>query len=165
MRAAIAVDRQAVNLLLEHGAAVDLPNVMGVTPLMAASGIGYGAGSAAAGIQPLGPDPQANALAVVSALLQAGADADAGITDTRSHTAWIARPSSMTDRQGQTALFGTISRNWVQVAKLLLEHGARTDIRDDAGKTLHDALEGKAGGRDSAAGAAMGKLMREALDP
>jgi uncharacterized protein len=162
LRAAVAVDRPAVELLLEHGASVDLPNVMGVTPLMAASGIGFGAGSAASGIQPLGPDPQANALAVVGSLLKAGADPNARITDTKSHTAWIARPSSMTDRQGQTALFGTISRNWVQVAKLLLDHGARTDIKDDAGKTLRDALEGKAGGRDSAATPEMIKLIGNA---
>src|SRR5690606_22238491 len=40
LRAASTVDRLAVELLLQHGAAPDLPNVMGVTPLMAAAGIG-----------------------------------------------------------------------------------------------------------------------------
>ncbi len=40
LRAAIAQDAEAAQVLLEHGALVDLPNVMGVTPLMAAAGIG-----------------------------------------------------------------------------------------------------------------------------
>src|SRR5690606_33364564 len=40
LRAAITHDHEALRLLLEHGAEVDLPNVMGVTPLMAAAGIG-----------------------------------------------------------------------------------------------------------------------------
>ncbi len=40
LRAAISVDKDAVALLLAHGALPDLPNVMGVTPLMAAAGIG-----------------------------------------------------------------------------------------------------------------------------
>src|SRR5512139_1821417 len=34
LRAALAHDREAVELLLAHGAMVDLPNVMGVTPFM-----------------------------------------------------------------------------------------------------------------------------------
>src|SRR5690606_31049473 len=40
LRAAITHDHAAMRLLLEHGAKVDLPNVMGVTPLMAATGLG-----------------------------------------------------------------------------------------------------------------------------
>src|SRR5690606_11990952 len=147
LRAAWSADHRAVELLLRHGAAVDLPNVMGVTPLMAASGIGYGGGSSRAGVQALGPDPEANALAVLRMLLQAGADVNARITDTSSRTAVIARPSAMTDREGQTAIFGTISRGWAQVAKLLLDSGARVDIRDAKGRGLREALEGKAGGR------------------
>src|SRR5690606_25085901 len=59
LRAASTVDRRAVELLLQHGAAPDLPNVMGVTPLMAAAGIGYGQGSSRAGVQAVGPDPEA----------------------------------------------------------------------------------------------------------
>ena len=40
LRAAASQDRAAVRLLLDHGARVDVPNVMGVTPLMAAAGFG-----------------------------------------------------------------------------------------------------------------------------
>src|SRR5690606_35083172 len=148
LRAAATMDVRAVELLLRHGAAPDLPNVMGVTPLMAASGIGYGQGSSRAGVPAMGPDPEANAVAVARLLLQAGADVNARITDTSSRTAVIARPSAMSDREGQTAIFGTLSRGWPRVAKLLLENGARVDVKDKAGRTLREALEGKAGGRD-----------------
>ena len=40
LRAAGSQDKEAVRLLLDHGARVDVPNVMGVTPLMAAAGFG-----------------------------------------------------------------------------------------------------------------------------
>jgi ankyrin repeat protein len=163
LRAAWSADHRAVELLLRHGAAVDLPNVMGVTPLMAASGIGYGDGSSRAGVQALGPDPEANALAVLRMLLQAGADVNARITDTSSRTAVIARPSAMTDREGQTAIFGTISRGWAQVAKLLLDSGARVDIRDAKGRGLREALEGKAGGRDEPASDEVRQVLAAAL--
>ena len=40
LRAAITHDHETMRALLEAGAKVDLPNVMGVTPLMAAAGVG-----------------------------------------------------------------------------------------------------------------------------
>ena len=73
---------------------------------------------------------------------------NARVTDTSGHTAIIARPSSMTNRQGQTAIFGAINWGWTRVAKFLLDNGARVDVKDDAGKTVLDALTGGAGGRD-----------------
>jgi ankyrin repeat protein len=163
LRAAWSADHRAVELLLRHGALPDVPNVMGVTPLMGASGIGYGGGSSRAGVQALGPDPEANAMEVIRLLLAAGADVNARITDTSSRTAIIARPSAMTDREGQTAIFGTISRGWPRVAKLLLENGARVDIKDARGRTLREALEGKAGGRDEPATGEIRQVIEAAL--
>ena len=40
LRAAKAQDAAAIKLLLEHGAIVDLPNNQGMTPMLAASGMG-----------------------------------------------------------------------------------------------------------------------------
>src|SRR5262249_6745246 len=40
LRAAESQDSEAIKLLLEYGGRVDVPNVMGVTPLMAAAGLG-----------------------------------------------------------------------------------------------------------------------------
>jgi ankyrin repeat protein len=174
LRAAVSVDRDAVELLLKHGALPDLPNVMGVTPLMAASGIGFLVGATNGGQGPIvGIDQQeAYAISVIGMLIKAGADVNARITDTSSRTAVIARPSSMTNRQGQTALFGAVGngdsvarpngRSWTRVAKFLIDNGARLDIKDDAGKTILDALQGKAGGRDKPSSEEMVKLIKEA---
>jgi ankyrin repeat protein len=101
---------------------------------------------------------------VIDMLLQAGADINARITDTSSRTATIARPSSMTNRQGQTAIYGAISENWVRVAKHLIDKGARLDIKDAAGKTVIDALSAaNAGGRENLAGEEMAKLIKGAV--
>jgi uncharacterized protein len=168
LRAALSVDSEVVDLLLKHGALPDLPNVMGVTPLMAAAGIGALVGLTTGGQGPIGSgDPQTNAISVIGLLIKAGADVNARINDTGSHTAIIARPSSMTDRQGQTALFGAVGagnggRSWTRVAKFLIDNGAKLDIKDEAGKTLIDALAGKAGGRDIPSSEEMVKLIKTA---
>ena len=163
LRAALSVDREAVELLLKHGALPDLPNVMGVTPLMAAAGVGALRGLTTGGQGPIaGADAESNAIAVIGMLIKAGADVNARITDTSSRTAVIARPSSMTDRQGQTALFGAVGQNWTRVARFLIENGARLDVKDAAGKTLADALAGKAGGRDNPSNEDMVKLIKGA---
>jgi ankyrin repeat protein len=177
LRSALSGDREAVELLLKHGALPDLPNVMGVTPLMAAAGIGFLVGASGGGQGPIaGPRDdetnQANAIAVIGMLIKAGADVNARITDTSSRTALIARPSSMTNRQGQTALFGAVGngvnperpngRNWTKVAKFLIDNGARLDVKDDAGKTILDAIAGQAGGRDNPSSEEMVKLIKEA---
>jgi hypothetical protein len=49
------------------------------------------------------------------------------------------------------------------VAKFLIDNGARLDIKDDAGKTILDALEGKAGGRDNASSEEMVRLVKGAM--
>lgn len=163
LRAGLSVDREMVELLLKNGALPDLPNVMGVTPLMAAAGVGATRG-AVVGQGPIaGSDPETNAVAVIGLLLKAGADVNARITDTSGRTAVIARPSSMTDRQGQTAIYGAIGQNWTKVAKLLIDNGAQLDVKDAAGKTLLDALVAKAGGRDTPSNEQMVKLIRSAM--
>ena len=107
-------------------------------------------------------DVQSRALGAIELLLQAGADVNARVTDTSSHTARIARPSTMTDRQGQTALYGAINWGWARVVRYLLEHGASIQITDSAGKTPLDAIRGNAGGRDFKPADEVAALIREA---
>jgi uncharacterized protein len=147
LRAAVAHDNDAIEVLLKAGALVDLPNAMGVTPLMAAAGMGLSTRDPLAGTY-AAANFQARSIATMEILLKAGADVNARVLDTSGHTGRIARPSSMTNRQGQTALFGAINWGWTDVVKYLLGHGARVDVVDDAGKTLADAVTGNAGGRD-----------------
>ncbi len=188
LRAAVGFDKPAVELLLKHGAIVDLPNVMGVTPFMAAAGIGWGGvGGSGPGQSPIfyGNRPRPNledeAIEVLKVLLAAGADINARITDTSSHTAIIARPSSMSLRQGQTAIFGAIGagtvnetappRNWLKLTQFLIDNGARLDIKDARGRTLIDALVGleqgeqisRGGGRDSPSTPEMVALIKGAM--
>jgi ankyrin repeat protein len=184
LRAAVGFDREAVELLLKHGASVDLPNAMGVTPLMAAAGIGWGGvGASGPGQSPTQdrrPGLENDALAILQILLKAGADINAKITDTSSHTALIARPNSMSERQGQTAIFGAVGagtvtdkppRSWLKVAQFLIDNGARLDIKDARGVDLIVCMKGLAqgeqiaacGGRDSPSTPEMVALIRKAM--
>jgi ankyrin repeat protein len=159
LRAALSFDVESAQLLLDHGALVDLPNVMGVTPLMAAAGLGVSPRDTRGSY---GSDAQEKSVRMLQLLVKAGADVNARVTDTSSHTAVIARPSSMTNRQGQTAIFGAINWGWTKVAQFLIDNGAKLDVKDDAGKTVIDALKGGAGGRDLRNSEEMGRLIRAA---
>ena len=77
---------------------------MGVTPLMAAAGIGTRTGQSVLGPGPPA-DVEARSIETMDILIKAGANVNARITDTTSLTARIARASTMTNREGQTALF------------------------------------------------------------
>jgi ankyrin repeat protein len=184
LRAAVGFDREAVELLLKHGALVDLPNAMGVTPLMAASGIGWGGvGASGLGQSPnpkVRPGLEDDGIAVIDALLKAGADINARITDTSSHTGVIARPNSMSMREGQTAIFGAVGagtvnettppRNWLKLTQYLIDHGAKLDIKDARGVDLIECMKGldqgqqiaRCGGRDSPSTPEMVALIRKA---
>ena len=137
LRAAIMHDNDALRALLTAGAQVDVPNVMGVTPLMAAAGVGvrepgFGANRA--------PDftskkIESEVIATLDILLAAGADVNGTITDLQSRTARIARQNSMTDRQGQSALHQAAGRGWPEVVAYLLAHGANPAAKDGMGRT------------------------------
>jgi ankyrin repeat protein len=127
--------------LLEHGALVDLPNAMGVTPLMAAAGIGT-----RTGFSVLGPGPPENveelSIGTLAILLDAGAEVNAPITDTTSLTARIARGSTVSDREGQTTLFFAAQQGRASVVRFLLERGADVDVVDASGRSLREAARG-----------------------
>jgi ankyrin repeat protein len=144
LRAAQTFDNDVVRALLEHGALVDLPNASGVTPFMAAAGIGTRTTSGV-----LGPGPSENVVALsletMEILRLAGADVNARITDITSLTARIARPNTLTGRQGQTTLFFAAESGRIDVVRYLLDHGAKTDVKDDMGRTAIDVASGNRG--------------------
>src|SRR5215813_7296166 len=142
LRAAQTFDNEVVKLLLADGAEVDLPNASGVTPFMAAAGIGT---RTTGGVLGGGPPQNVEALSIetMEILRSAGADVNARITDITSLTARIARGNSMTDRQGQTALFLATELGRAEAIKYLIDHGARADVVDDLGRKPADLAKKK----------------------
>src|SRR5438132_658640 len=138
LRAAQTFDNEVVQALLDHRALVDLPNAMGVTPLMAAVGIGTRTGQSVLGPGPPA-DVEARSMETMDILIKAGANVNARITDTTSLTARIARTSTMTNREGQTALFFVAQSGRAAVVRFLLDHGADVNAMGDSGKALLDA--------------------------
>jgi ankyrin repeat protein len=132
IRAAKSGDVEAVKLLLAHGAMPDLPNNLGITPLMSAAGIG----STTLDIRGRFRNEQM-CLEVGKLLLAAGADVNARRDN------------------GQTALHGAAQWGWTQYAKQLAASGAQLEAKDRNGATPLDIATGKAGitGRAGVAGA------------
>lgn len=159
LRVAVSQDIDAMRLLLAHGAEVDLPNVMGVTPLMAVAGIGGARG----GVFSTNFGSQQRAIEALELLLAAGADVNARIVDEYDRTGTIARGSSMTFREGHTPLFAAVSRGWADVVEFLLANGADVDVTDANGLTPVDVALGaiaELGGRGDVVSEALAERLR-----
>jgi ankyrin repeat protein len=164
LRAAIMHDDEAMRVLLAAGARVDLPNVMGVTPLMAAAGVGVREPGFGANRAPsfASPSIESEVIASLEILLGAGADVNASVTDIQSRTARIARQSSMTERQGQTALHQAAGRGWPEVVAYLLSHGANPSAKDMLGRTPLDLATTPVQGRPVPNGERIAEMLKTA---
>ncbi len=121
LRAAKAVDVPAVRLLLKYGARPDLPTTRGMTPLLAAAGVGH------SGLDTRGRyRDEANGLEVVQLLLDAGADVQAR------------------DSTGATALHGATGQGWNSLVSLLAKRGADLFAKDARGRMAVDLTRGEA---------------------
>jgi uncharacterized protein len=127
LRAAKGLDAPAIKLLLGHGAIIDLPNNQGITPVMAAAGLG----SVDADTRGLYTtfDVQQRSIDSLELLLKAGADINA--------------PGG---RRQQTPLTAAAYWGWNDVVQYLFDHGAKLDVKDSGGMSPIDAALGKAGG-------------------
>jgi ankyrin repeat protein len=105
---------------------------------------------------------QSTAIATLEVLLAAGADVNARVTDITSRTARIARLSSMSEREGQTALYGAVKFGWGGVVQYLLEHGADANVVDVLGKSPLDAALGNTGGRDNTVSEEIAAMLKAA---
>lgn len=143
LRAAKTFDTGAMQLLIDHGALLELPNENGTTPLMAAAGYG----SLECDIRGFGPgiphylseDVQEHSIAALRLLISAGANIDAVTTQGRRGRG---------RGPGQTALFGAAFWGWNDVVEYLVANGADIDARDAEGRTALDAALGRAGGHE-----------------
>src|SRR5712672_2832405 len=161
LRAAASQDSEAVRLLLEYKGRVDVPNVMGVTPLIAAAG--WGMRPASPRFDPTAKDAQDRSIATLELLWAAGADVNVRITDVTSRTARMGRGSTLPEQGGQSALFGAVQWAWPRVVQYLIDHGAEVAITDDRHVSPLDAATGRAGIKDNRPSPAVAKILQTAI--
>ena len=138
-----------------------MPNAMGVTPLMAAAGLGMGRSSPR--FNPSANDAQDRSIATLEILQAAGADINARITDVTSRTARWGRGSYVMERGGQTALYGAVQWAWPRVVRYLVDHGAEVAIVDDRRVSPLDAALGRAGSSDNRPSPEVAKILQTAI--
>ena len=155
LRAARAGDAELVELLLEHGALVDLPSNQGVTPLMAAAGLEYGLRVTRGRNR-----TTEGVLKTMQLLLDAGADINAReltepAGDAAAHQLVIEQRLSdySYDYRGRqvpspraiphrTALHGAAMKGFNPIVEFLAAHGADLYAKDANGRTALDLALG-----------------------
>jgi hypothetical protein len=150
LRAAHASDVAAVKLLLAHQALVDLPNASGITPLMAAAGVGVSQNTSRAKKK-----TEAASVEVARLLLEAGADVNRVTHDPRRiRTDPLVREAmygfifqmafdyAYLPPSGRTALHGAAQKGWNEMVRLLVENGAEVQPVDASGRTPRNMAMG-----------------------
>jgi ankyrin repeat protein len=155
LRAARAGDAKFVDLLLKHGALVDLPSKEGVTPLMAAASVEFGTRVTRGRNR-----TDEGVLATMKLLIDAGANVNARmVTEPRRAPAdngAAARAQAAVGRGGfrgsqmpspsavphSTALHGAAEHGFTSFVKFLAEHGADLQAKDANGRMPIDLAKG-----------------------
>jgi ankyrin repeat protein len=150
LRAAHASDVAAIELLLRHGALVDLPNASGITPLMAAAGVGVSPNTSRAKKK-----TEATSVEAARLLIDAGADVNRATrdprrirTDPRVREAMfgfifqMAFDYAYLPPSGRTALHGAAQKGWNDMVHFLVQSGAQLQAVDATGRTPLDMAMG-----------------------
>jgi ankyrin repeat protein len=72
------------------------------------------------------------------------------------------QPSAVTEREGQTALYGAVKFGWKNVVEYLLAEGADPKVKDALGRTPLDGALGRIAGRDNTPSEEIAALLRAA---
>jgi len=117
IRAALSGDIEVMRLLLEHGADPNIATTQGSTALMAAAGINWIPAQTFS-------RSEADYVEAVKLCLERGA------------------PVNATNSLGLAPIHGAANRGWVSVIQILADHGAKLDVKDNAGRTPMTFAEG-----------------------
>jgi ankyrin repeat protein len=120
LRAAKGGDVEAVKLLLKYKADYRLANEQGVTPLMAAAGMGHGANPTRGRYKTDAQGAECSQL-----LIEAGADVN------------------QATRTGQGPLHAAAQHGWIDTVKVLAAHGADLELADSRGLRPIDHAAGR----------------------
>jgi ankyrin repeat protein len=126
LRAAKALDAPAIAALLAKGADITLANSRGMTPIMAAAGLGS-VDADTRGFY-LSEDTQQRSIESLKLLITAGGDINSK------------------DSRGLTPLHEAARWGWNDVVQFLVANGADLNAKDNRGNTPVDSALGKAGG-------------------
>ena len=74
-----------------------------------------------------------------------------------------ARQPSLSERGGQSALFGAVQWAWPRVVQYLIDHGAEVAVVDDRRVSPLDAALGRAGSPDNRPSPAVAKILQTAI--
>jgi ankyrin repeat protein len=117
LHAALSGDITLMRLLLDHGAEPNLGTLDGATPLMAAAGVNWV-------VSQTFTRSDAEYLEAAKLCLARGADVNA------------------VNSQGFAAIHGAANRGFDAMVNLLVEHGAKLDVKDKQGRTPMTFAEG-----------------------
>lgn len=148
IRAARAADNRSVELLLEHGALVDLPNARGHTPLLIVSGIDW-PGEPTRGRY----KTEEASIETIRILLAHGANInavtgdpakrpDVNIASNERGAALEAATRGQRLVDGQTALHAAAKMGWNKIAKFLIDNGIKQQVVDTSQRTPYDLAMG-----------------------
>jgi len=126
LRAAKALDAPAIAALLAKGGDISLANSRGITPIMAAAGLGS-VDADTRGFY-LSEDTQQRSIESLKLLIKAGGDINSK------------------DSRGLTPLHEAARWGWNDVVQFLVANGADLNAKDNRGNTPIDSALGKAGG-------------------
>jgi ankyrin repeat protein len=117
LRAALAGDITVMRLLLEHGADPNINTNDGATPLMAAAGVNW-------------------------VVAQTFSHSDAEFIEAAKLCIEKGNDVNAVNSQGFTAVIGAANRGFDAMIKLLVEHGAKLDVKDKQGRSPMTFAEG-----------------------
>lgn len=149
-------DVDMMKLLLDNGADPHLATTQGVTPLLAAAGVGYSTGET--------PETADEALEAVQLLHGLGADLSTTVpprteaSEAGGMAAYMSR-----DLPGSSTLHGAVNREAPELLDWLLEHGAPLDKKNGLGETAIESVYGVGLGTSRLVRERMGEALASAM--